>query len=326
MSLGWTLLAPVVLLSALVGGSGLTVTDDHWSESRPKPAAAWPAVDHPAQAATLKQPDVTSPRTRLLGASPQSSTLTVTKTGDTSDGICDVDCSLREAIAAAVSGDSITVPAGTYTLTLGSQLTIDKSLTLNGAGSGDTIVQAATERAVANFSVFNITASGDNVAISGVTIQHGNPIGSCPTDGGGGVYNRGSLTLTNSTVSRSAAYCAGGIYNNRGTVTLVNSAVNGNIATKDAGGIYNRLGTVTIVNSTVSGNSNSGIYNIGSLTLTSSTVSRNTGGGGIYNADTLTPDQQHRHRQYEEGQRQRRHPQRQRYCDPRQQHRQRQHS
>ncbi len=35
------------------------------------------------------------------------STLTVTKTADTNDGTCDADCSLREAIAAAASGDTI---------------------------------------------------------------------------------------------------------------------------------------------------------------------------------------------------------------------------
>lgn len=38
----------------------------------------------------------------------QAATLTVTKTADTSDGVCDADCSLREAIAAAaISGDEI---------------------------------------------------------------------------------------------------------------------------------------------------------------------------------------------------------------------------
>ena len=36
-----------------------------------------------------------------------ATTRIVTKTADTSDGACNADCSLREAIAAAVSGDTI---------------------------------------------------------------------------------------------------------------------------------------------------------------------------------------------------------------------------
>jgi len=76
-------------------------------------------------------------------------TLAVTKTGDTNDGICDADCSLREAIAAAnsqaigagSSGDTIVIPTGTYTLTLGSELGIADNLTLTGVGSGNTIIE-----------------------------------------------------------------------------------------------------------------------------------------------------------------------------------------
>jgi len=46
---------------------------------------------------------------------------TVNKVADTNDGACSSDCSLREAIVAAnlaPGADSITVPAGTYTLTI----------------------------------------------------------------------------------------------------------------------------------------------------------------------------------------------------------------
>jgi CSLREA domain-containing protein len=52
-------------------------------------------------------------------------TLSVTKTADTNDGICDIDCSLREAILTANSttgDDTIVLPAGSYVLTIGGSL------------------------------------------------------------------------------------------------------------------------------------------------------------------------------------------------------------
>ena len=91
--------------------------------------------------------------------SPAAATLTVTWTTDARDsnlldGVCDDgmgNCTLRAAIEQANSGDTVTIPAETYTLTVGSELAINKSLTLNGAGSGDTIIQAATAPGVADF-------------------------------------------------------------------------------------------------------------------------------------------------------------------------------
>ena len=113
---------------------------------------------------------------------PASALLTVTSTGDghdinTGDGVCDDgagNCTLRAAIEQAISGDTINIPSGTYTLTLtlGLELGISKDLTLTGDGPNTTIIQAATEPGVVHFRVFNIT--GGNVAISSVTIRYGN--------------------------------------------------------------------------------------------------------------------------------------------------------
>jgi hypothetical protein len=69
---------------------------------------------------------------------------------------------------------------------------------------------------------------------------------------GGGIYsNGGTLTLTNSTVSRNTVYYlqGGGIYSNGGTLTLTNSTVSGNVGT-DGGGIFND-GTLTLTNTLV---------------------------------------------------------------------------
>ena len=73
----------------------------------------------------------------LTGPPPPTPIPTITKPDDGGPG------SLRQALADASSGDTIVIPTGTYTLTLGSELTINKSLTLTGAGSGETIIQAA---------------------------------------------------------------------------------------------------------------------------------------------------------------------------------------
>ena len=101
-----------------------------------------------------------------------TATFVVVTTADTQDatpgdGVCaDAGglCSLRAAITeanAAAAADIITLPAGTYTLSLvganednnaGGDLDIRSSLTINGAGAATTIIQAnlapnsATER------------------------------------------------------------------------------------------------------------------------------------------------------------------------------------
>lgn len=80
----------------------------------------------------------------VLPSAQAATSLAVTKTDDTDDGVCDADCSLREAIDVAVSGDVIGIPAGTYTLTSSSELTIDENLTFNGAGASNTVIEAST--------------------------------------------------------------------------------------------------------------------------------------------------------------------------------------
>ena len=45
-----------------------------------------------------------------VGREVQQSGLIITKTGDSDDGICAADCSLREAVVAARSGDTVIIP------------------------------------------------------------------------------------------------------------------------------------------------------------------------------------------------------------------------
>ena len=223
-------------------------------------------------------------------------TLAVTRTEDSDDGVCDAHCSLREAIAVASSGDAIDIPAGTYTLTLGSELAIDEDLTLAGAGAQHTIVQAAISSGDATSRVLNITSG--NVAISGVTIRHGNSSGD-----GGGIRNLGTLAVTDSTISDNSSRFQGGGINNWGRLTVTNSTVSGNTSGVGSevglgGGIQN-TGTLTLTNSTVSGNTagggnGGGISNASSgseLTVTNGTITGNVAtlpGGGVFNFGAVT--------------------------------------
>jgi hypothetical protein len=103
----------------------------------------------------------------------------------------------------------------------------------------------------------------------------------------GGRY---ALTLNNVTVRGNSASTGGGIFN-YGTVTINNSTISGN-STDGAGGGISNSGTVTLTNSTVAGNSadsipgGGGIWNDGVVTLNNSTVSGNSANfGDIVNRD-----------------------------------------
>jgi hypothetical protein len=105
-----------------------------------------------------------------------------------------------------------------------------------------------------------------------------------------GIDNSGTLSLTLSTVSGSAATFGGGILNT-GTAAVTTSTISGNTS---GGGVYN-TGYMAVLRSTISGNTDAlpggGIDNLGVMTLTESTVGGNTSssiGGGIENVGTLS--------------------------------------
>ncbi len=75
----------------------------------------------------------------------RAASFTVTRTDDTERGACNPgDCSLREAIEAANAlapeTSTITLPAGTYGLTIAQRLSMSADITITGAGSAATIV------------------------------------------------------------------------------------------------------------------------------------------------------------------------------------------
>jgi hypothetical protein len=191
--------------------------------------------------------------------------------------------SLPYEVAHAAPGDTIqfaaTLKGGT--IILNNTLDINQNLTIDGAGSGITVSGGGMNR------VFMIEA-GVAADINALTITGGvTPL----LFVGGGIYNKGSLTLSNSIVTGNAAGDGGGILNaGTGTMTMSGDTVNNNTAKSFGGGIDN-AGTLTIINCTIAANTanqGGGIINIGVLNMENSTVASNTvtgsgaNGGGIW--------------------------------------------
>jgi hypothetical protein len=264
----------------------------------------------------------------------QAARLEVTTTGDNVPG------SLRAAITTANSNnedDTINLPAGTYFLSgeasedanASGDLDINTShsITIIGEGEAATFIDGnQIDR------VLHILKG--TVSISGVTIKNGKASDSddhwtidCKGEDGGGIYNHGTLTLTDCAISTNSAgdgsECGSCIGGNGGGIfsddelTLINCIVNNNIVGYGSfcldsfnpdglgGGIYNS-GTLKIFSCSISdnisgangssqfnGGEGGGIFNSGGANLTECTINNNTtgggaDGGGIYNSGSAT--------------------------------------
>ena len=208
----------------------------------------------------------------------------MTNTNDSGAG------SLRQAIADAAAGDTITIDSilNGLNITLASTLTLSKNVTIDGSGLSSQITLSGNN----NVEVFYVN-NGVSATLSSLNIVHGQGSSS----GGGGVYNAGTLTVNNSTFSGNSALGLGGAIRNYGTLIVNNSTFSGNSGY--GSGAISNPGTATIQNSTFSGNSDisvsygggGAIRSAGSLTIVNSTFSGNSangGNGGAINAGNLT--------------------------------------
>jgi uncharacterized repeat protein (TIGR02543 family) len=206
---------------------------------------------------------------------------------------------LQEGVTAAETYTdtdvTLEVAAGTYaehdTITAKSL----SSLTIQGAGTHATTVTGTK-------SGRPLTVEGGTVAISGFTITNGH------ATTGGGVFNDGSATLTDDTVTNDSTPPGGkggGVLND-GTATLTDDTLSGDTAGDYGGGFMNTAGTATLTDDNISGDTTlndpgdgyfgGGIFNYGTATLTDDTISGDSSlnGGGVLNWDgstaTLTDD------------------------------------
>ncbi len=216
---------------------------------------------------------------------------TVTKVADTNDGVCDSDCSLREAIMAASPGNEVVFGSPAFDtprmIFLNSQLTINKDLVITGPGA-----HRLTLSGLNNHRVFNLT--GSRISLSGMRIADGSgtSVGCVSAQGG-------HLVLHKVEISNCRGGGAGGLHQTAGGSFLMSeSSVSGNQALERGGGLVLES-PARIIGSTISGNltispfSNTagGIWASDALSVSDSTITNNIvrGGGSDQGAGISRP-------------------------------------
>ncbi|MEO8306046.1 MAG: right-handed parallel beta-helix repeat-containing protein [Betaproteobacteria bacterium] len=252
----------------------------------------------------------------LCAAMAAAASINVSTIGDVIDPL-DGFCSLREAIIAAnthaasgavigecpagTGGDTINLPAGTYSLAIpaaGGNDATSGDLNITGTvtliGTGNPTVQGGVAWTDGIFDI----ADTATVSMSGFTITGGNRNVAAGVDGGGGIRAQGPVTLTRMTITANAATHSGsglapggGIFARGGApLVIVDSAISDNTTQDSGAGIYTQ-GSLTMTGSLVAGNKAIGtsfsyvggvtfFYNgvpPGILSITNSTIANNTG-------------------------------------------------
>ena len=193
-------------------------------------------------------------------------TLTVTNNLNTGVG------SLRAAVTSAVSGDTISFNTG-MTVALTSVLVINKNITIDGDLNNDNVADVTLDGQYRTQVV--TTSAGTNTVFDGLVITRGLVAGNGGNGGsaaagamGGGIFNAGTLTLNNVTVTANAASGGGG----GGGVTPAYSGGGGG----GGGGIGGQVG------------GHGGSTGPGNLTYAGGAGSAGTGGyGGGYSVNDM---------------------------------------
>jgi CSLREA domain-containing protein len=192
-------------------------------------------------------------------------------TVDEQDGSCDDgDCSLRDALALAQPDQTVLLPPGTFTLTLGN-LEYLHGIKLAGAGIDRTVIEPPAQPVVAcerynSLLVFIVPTQ--EISISDLTFRHG------------GIYDHaGQLTLRR--VRIVGNHCAG-VEATSSSLRILDSIIEENMG----GGISTVYSEINVARSTVRQNGGAGIQNArgGKIVVESSTITQNNpgiSGGGI---------------------------------------------
>lgn len=245
------------------------------------------------------------------------------------------------ATAGSADGDSITFDSATFAVVSSialdaatGPLLISDDISINGAITGaatritldggsavrvagiDAASGAGSTQAVAlsNLIISNGTstdggglhiASGSNVTLTAVDISNSSATGTAASNGGGAIYNAGTLALSGGSLTGNTATSgsgSGGAIFNTGTLSADGTTISNNSSARAGGGIETRDGaSVTLANVTMNGNDagtnpgNGGALHItdanpdnatATVTVTDSTFSNNIAGregGGLWN-------------------------------------------
>jgi hypothetical protein len=158
------------------------------------------------------------------------------------------------ALTKAASGATIEVSG-----TVDDHITISNPVTITTWPGGPAVSPGILDGTTTG-DVVDVGSGVTGVTLQDLTLENGNA----------GIWNSGTLTLTDSTVTGNDYYA--GVQNPGGTMTIINSTIAGN---SGAGGISN-TGTVTVLGSTIAGNSGYGINSSGTATLGATIVADNT--------------------------------------------------
>ncbi|HZV72367.1 MAG TPA: right-handed parallel beta-helix repeat-containing protein [Conexibacter sp.] len=206
----------------------------------------------------------------ILATPALARTIDVTTTADGGAG------SLRDGLAAAISGDVVHVPVGTYLLSRG-VLTVPAGVTVSGDGARGTIVSGGGVSGV-------LSTGGAGVTIQDLTVTAGR------ASNGAGIFSNAGLTLHRVAVVGNIASSVGGGVENTGAQPLLidHSLIANNQATAGPSGGIEAGGSSTgtaIVATTIAGNSSvnaaGGIYVDGiRVLLDGDTLVGNSSAGG----------------------------------------------
>ena len=212
-----------------------------------------------------------------VAAPTTANTRTVTKAEDSNDGVCNSDCSLREAVATVPDGGVIefsgffnqprTIAYGNFNLR---GIEINKNLTINGTGA---------DRLTISGSDFNrvFTIYGGTVHLKGMTITGGNT--AVLNEDSPAINSGGIMTIENCHITGNSTPRGSGAISNGGIMTIINSTISNNTVNQPgsaAGGIKT-FGALNLINSTVSGNRSLGNNNFAENT------------GGVFVSTTTSP-------------------------------------